>query len=174
MHELGAIYQAYLARNLRRAGIAAVLDPQHGCARITEIPDAVRTAFAKRTLIGTAAAYTRAETLGLDWNELDERARIALLKQGVQGDPRSAKRDDLGDRAAWQAEAMAMGYAHLSVLGTEPTRPAPSRLERLERAYATALDLIEPELESKAVLNESRIRFSRGPCPDRDGDRGPR
>ena len=160
VHELGAIYQAYLARNLRRAGIAAVLDPQHGCARITEIPDAVRTAFAKRTLIGTAAAYTRAETLGLDWNELDERARIALLKQGVQGDPRSAKRDDLGDRAAWQAEAMAMGYAHLSVLGTEPTRPAPSRLERLERAYATALDLIEPELESKAVLNESRIRLA--------------
>ncbi|WP_245297886.1 relaxase domain-containing protein, partial [Methylobacterium radiotolerans] len=116
VHELGAIFQAHLARNLRRAGIAVALDPKHGSARITAIPEDVRAAFAKRTVIGTAAAYAQAEKLGLDWNELDEPARVAMLKQGVQGDPRAAKRDDLGDRVSWQAEAAALGYKHSSVL----------------------------------------------------------
>ena len=160
VHELGAIFQANLARNLRRAGIAIALDPKHGCARIAAIPEEVRAAFAKRTAIGTAAAYAQAEKLGLDWDELDERARVALLKQGVQGDPRAAKRDDLGDRASWQAEAAALVYRHPGVLGTEPSRPAPTRTQRLERAYAVALDLIEPQLETVVVLPESRVRLA--------------
>lgn len=160
VHELGAIFQANLAQNLRRAGIAVALDPKHGCARITAIPEDVRAAFAKRTAIGTAAAYAQAEKLGLDWAELDARARVALLKQGVQGDPRAAKRDDLGDRASWRAEAAALGYAHPGVLGTEPARPAPTRAQRLEQAYAVALDLLEPQLENAAVLPESRVRLA--------------
>lgn len=160
VHELGAVFQANLARNLRRAGIAVAFDPQHGCARIPAIPDDVRSSFAKRTTIGTAAAYAHADKLGLDWDELDERSRITLLKQAVQGDPRGAKRDDLGDRASWQAEAASLGYRHLSVLGTEPKRPIPTRDERLERAYAVAIDLLEPKLESAAVLPESQVRLA--------------
>ncbi|MCJ2024467.1 MobF family relaxase [Methylobacterium sp. J-067] len=160
VHELGAIFQANLARNLRRAGIAVALDPTLGCARITAIPDAVRSAFAKRTVIGTAAAYAQAGELGLDWDDLEERSRIALLKQGVQGDPRAAKRDDLGDRASWQAEAASLGYRHLGVLGTEPVQPMPTREQRLERAYAVALDLLEPKLENVAVLPESQVRLA--------------
>ena len=160
VHELGALFQANLARSLRRAGIAVALDPRHGCARITAIPDDVRTAFAKRTAIGTAAAYAQAGKLGLDWDELEERSRIALLKQGVQGDPRGGKRDDLGDRASWTAEAESLGYKHLSVLRTEPKRQMPTREQRLEQAYTVALDLLEPKLESAAVLPESQVRLA--------------
>jgi len=160
VHELGAIFQANLARNLRRAGIAVALDPQHGCARITAIPEDVRAAFAKRTAVGTAAAYAQAGKLGLDWDELEERSRIALLKQAVQGDPRGAKQDDLGDRTSWRAEAAGLGYKHLSVLGTEPSRPIPTRAHRFERAYAVALDLLEPKLENAAVLPESQVRLA--------------
>jgi conjugative relaxase-like TrwC/TraI family protein len=160
VHELGAIYQAYLARNLRRAGIAMALDPAHDCARIAAIPEAIRGAFAKRTVIGTAAAYEWARERGLDWDDLDAPTRIGLLKQGVQGDPRAAKRDDLGDRAAWQAEAAALGYAHPGVLGTEPSRPPSTLARRLERAYAVALDLLEPQLANAAVLPESNVRLA--------------
>ena len=126
--------------------------PKHGSARITAIPEDVRAAFAKRTVIGTAAAYAQAEKLGLDWNELDEPARVAMLKQGVQGDPRAAKRDDLGDRVSWQAEAAALGYKHSSVLDTEPARPPLTRTQRLDNAYAVTLDLLEPQLDNNAVL----------------------
>lgn len=160
VHELGAIYQAYLARNLRRAGIAMALDPGHDCARIAAIPEVIRGAFAKRTVIGTAAAYEWARERGLDWDDLDAPTRIGLLKQGVQGDPRAVKRDDLGDRAAWQAEAAALGYAHPGVLGTEPSRPPSTRARRLERAYAVALDLLEPQLANTAVLPESNVRLA--------------
>ncbi|KQP40336.1 MobF family relaxase [Methylobacterium sp. Leaf106] len=160
VHELGAIFQAHLAQNLRRAGIAVALDPKHGSARITAIPEDVRAAFAKRTVIGTAAAYAQAEKLGLDWNELDEPARVAMLKQGVQGDPRAAKRDDLGDRVSWQAEAAALGYKHSSVLDTEPARPPLTRTQRLDNAYAVTLDLLEPQLDNNAVLPESRVRLA--------------
>ena len=160
VHELGAIFQAHLAQNLRRARIAVALDPKHGSARITAIPEDVRAAFAKRTVIGTAAAYAQAEKLGLDWNELDEPARVAMLKQGVQGDPRAAKRDDLGDRVSWQAEAAALGYKHSSVLDTEPARPPLTRTQRLDNAYAVTLDLLEPQLDNNAVLPESRVRLA--------------
>jgi hypothetical protein len=56
VHEFGHLYQAFLARNLRRLGIDVALDTATGAARITAIPEAVRSAFSKRTRNGTAAA----------------------------------------------------------------------------------------------------------------------
>jgi hypothetical protein len=53
---MGALYQAHLATNLRRHGIAAALDEATGAARVTAIPDAACAAFSKRTNNGTEAA----------------------------------------------------------------------------------------------------------------------
>ena len=53
---MGALYQAHLATNLRRHGIAAALDEATGAARVTAIPDAAGAAFSKRTMNGTEAA----------------------------------------------------------------------------------------------------------------------
>ena len=61
---MGVLYQAHLATNLRRHGIAAARDEATGAARdeatgaarVTAIPDAACAAFSKRTMNGTEAA----------------------------------------------------------------------------------------------------------------------
>ncbi|MGD0106983.1 MAG: MobF family relaxase [Rhodopila sp.] len=45
--EFGGVYQANLARNLRAAGINAVLDPKTGAARIVDVPAYVAEHFSK-------------------------------------------------------------------------------------------------------------------------------
>jgi hypothetical protein len=97
--EWGALYQAYLATNLRAHGVDVVLDDRTEMARLTVVPDRVTEHFSKRTLGGTAAARAYAAEQGLDWDTLDPGRKIELLKQGVQ-DPRGAKSDDLSDVAA--------------------------------------------------------------------------
>ncbi len=119
VHEWGALYQAYLAANLRRAGIATSLDPQRGSARITMIPEALRQAFSKRTERGVDAARRYARDAGLDWDALSPEQQIGFAKRGVQGDPRQAKQDDLSDRQAWWKQARALGWRARSVI-TQP------------------------------------------------------
>lgn len=119
VHEWGALYQAYLARNLRRAGIGMELDPERGSARITIIPEALRQAFSKRTERGVEAARRYARDAGLDWDALSPEQQIGLVKRGVQGDPRQAKQDDLSDRQAWWKQARALGWRARSVI-TQP------------------------------------------------------
>ncbi|MGC8808332.1 MAG: AAA family ATPase [Thiomonas sp.] len=119
VHEWGALYQAYLAHNLRRAGIGTELDPERGSARITIIPEALRQAFSKRTERGVDAARRYARDAGLDWDALSPEQQIGLAKRGVQGDPRQAKQDDLSDRQAWWKQARALGWRARSVI-TQP------------------------------------------------------
>lgn len=100
VHEFGHVYQAFLARALRRLGIEVALNVATGAARITAIPEHVRTAFSKRTLSGTEAARAYARDCGLVWDDLDDAHKVALTKRGVQGNPRQAKQDDLADWVA--------------------------------------------------------------------------
>lgn len=156
VHEWGALYQAHLASNLRRAGIAVTLDTATGAARIAAIPEPVRTAFSRRTVGGTEAARDYAAGLGLDWDSLDAERRIGLAKRGIQGDPRQAKQDDLSDWAAWRQQARALGWRHRSVL--ETAHPLPDRAARLEVAYAAAVGLLERDLQRRAVTDASVAR----------------
>ncbi|WP_265887131.1 MobF family relaxase, partial [Roseomonas mucosa] len=130
VHEFGAVYQAFLADNLRRHGAEVALDPVTGAARLVAIPERVREAFSKRTRNGTEAARDFARQAGLDWDALDPARRVALAKQGVQGDPRGAKQDDLGDWASWQRQARALDWRHDGVLGLEAAAAARARRER--------------------------------------------
>jgi conjugative relaxase-like TrwC/TraI family protein len=54
IHEFGAFYQAQIAANLRRVGVAVDLEERTGMARLPAIPEAVCEAFSKRTRDGTA------------------------------------------------------------------------------------------------------------------------
>ena len=157
--EWGALYQAYLATNLRRHGVEVVLDDRTEMARLTAIPERVTAHFSKRTMGGTAAARAYAAEQGLDWDTLDADRKIGLLKQGVQ-DPRGAKSDDLSDAAAWRLAAAEIGYKHRSVFRPDQKQTAASRDDRLEAAYQAALPVFDKELQRRAAVEGADARLA--------------
>jgi TrwC relaxase/AAA domain len=161
--EWGALYQAFLATNLRRHGVDVVLDDRTQMARLTAVPERVSEHFSKRTVNGTAAARAYAASLGLDWDSLDPARKIGLIKQAVQ-DPRGAKSDDLGDLAAWRQAAQAIRYHHRSILQPKRRRHEPSREDRLEHAYQAALGVFDKELRRRASLDgaDARVAAAKG------------
>jgi len=167
VHEFGALYQAYLATNLRRLGVEVALDEATGAARVVAIPERVRDAYSKRTRHGTDAARAYARSAGLDWDTLDPARKVGLAKQGVQGDPRGAKQDDLGDWASWRRQAAALGWRHRGVLDpakVQAPQPLPDRAARLEHAYQVALGLFDKSLQRRAVADgaDARVAAARG------------
>ena len=157
--EWGALYQAYLATNLRKHGVDVVLDDRTEMARLTAVPERVTDHFSKRTMGGTAAARTYAAEQGLDWDTLDADRKIGLLKHGVQ-DPRGAKSDDLGDLGAWREAAAGIGYDHRSILRPDQPHQTPSRDERLEAAYQAALPVFDKELQRRAAVEGADARLA--------------
>jgi hypothetical protein len=157
--EWGALYQAYLATNLRKHGVDVVLDDRTEMARLTAVPERVTEHFSKRTLGGTAAARAYAAEQGLDWDTLDADRKIGLLKQGVQ-DPRGAKSDDLSDAAAWRRAAAEIGYQHRSVLRPDLKRSEISRDDRLETAYQAALPVFDKALQRRASVEGADARLA--------------
>ena len=157
--EWGALYQAYLATNLRKHGVDVVLDDRTEMARLTAVPERVTEHFSKRTMGGTTAARAYAAEQGLDWDTLDADRKIGLLKQGVQ-DPRGAKSDDLSDVAAWREAAAAIGYEHRSVLRPDQKQQAASRDERLEAAYQAALPVFDKQLQRRAAVEGADARLA--------------
>ena len=155
--EWGALYQAYLATNLRAHGVDVVLDARTEMARIAAVPERVTEQFSKRTTGGTAAARAYAAEQGLDWDSLDAGRKIGLLKQGVQ-DPRGAKSDDLSDAQAWRQAAVELGYRHRSVLRPDEVQPERAREERLEAAYQAALPVFDKALQRRASVDGADAR----------------
>jgi len=76
IHEWGAIYQAYLAPNLRALGAEVALDEKLGAARLTAVPDSVRNAFSKRTRDAVTDAKRFAASAGMDWERMSPDERI--------------------------------------------------------------------------------------------------
>ena len=163
IHEWGALYQAYLASNLRMYGARVELDRRTEMARLPAVPDHVVAQFSKRTLNGTDAARAYASSQGLDWDSLTPERKIGLLKSGVQS-PREAKTDDVSDLAAWQKTAASLKYEHRSVLRPKEATPVPSRELRLETAFHTALPILGRQFERRAVIDgaDARIAAAKG------------
>lgn len=157
--EWGALYQAYLATNLRRHGVDVGLDDRTEMARLAAVPEHVTEHFSKRTAGGTAAARAYAAEQGLEWDTLDADRKIGLLKQGVQ-DPRGAKSDDLGDAAAWRLAAAGIGYTHGSILRPGHKPEVVSRDDRLEAAYQSALPVFDKELQRRATVEGADARLA--------------
>jgi hypothetical protein len=163
VHEWGALYQAYLADNLRRHGVEITLDARTEMARLGAVPERVAAHFSKRTVSGTEAARAYAQSRGLDWDSIDAEHKIRLLKSGVQ-DPRGAKSDDVSDLATWQKMAAAMGYRHRSVLRRDEIKPELSRDERLELAYQAAMPVLGKQFDRRAVIDgaDARVAAAKG------------
>ena len=160
VHEFGAVYQGYIANNLRRGGAEVALDEATGAARLVAIPERVREAFSKRTRNGTEAARAYARELGLDWDSLDAERKIGFAKSGIQGDPRQVKQDDLSDWASWQRQARGLGWSPASVLDPARTQELAPREKRLEVAYAVARRMLDRAWQRRAVLGEADVRVA--------------
>lgn len=170
--ESGALYQAHLATNLRNMGAEVVLDHDTGAARLTAIPDEVRSHFSKRTTNGEQAAREFAKMQGLDWDTLSSERRAGLLKSAVQGSPKGVddqtraklRKDDMADFADWKRQAEDLGWKHETIV----TRAGPAqqidREQRIEHAFTEALPWFEKDIDKRAVVSEhdARTAIARG------------
>jgi phage/plasmid primase-like uncharacterized protein len=161
IHEFGAFYQAQLAANLRRVGVAVELEERTGMARLPAISEAVCEAFSKRTRDGTQAAREEAAARGLDWNRMTPETQVVFLKGGTKA-ARKSKADDLSDFAAWRGQAAAIGWAHRTIV--EPRRQddvaswRQSRAARLDAGYQAALPWLEAAFTRLSVMNGADLR----------------
>ncbi len=154
--ELGAIYQATLARNLRKLGVEVVLDERTLAARISAVPERVTQHFSRRTNIGTSAAMAE---VGEGWEALSAAEKVARRKGAVQ-DNRLKKQDGRNDLEAWQNDAKSIGYTYRSILRPDTPPPELARDQRLGLAYETAIKLLERELETRAVIGGEDVRLA--------------
>jgi hypothetical protein len=163
IHEWGALYQAYLASNLRTHGVKMELDHRTEMARVSAVPERVVAHFSRRTLKGTDAARAYARSQGLDWDKLDPERQIGLLKSGVQN-RREGKADDVGDLEAWRRAAISVRYQHRSVLRPENPILLPDRTQRLEAAYQASMPLLARQFDRRAVIDgaDARVAAARG------------
>lgn len=171
--EAGALYQAHIAQNLRDLGAEVVLDQDTGAARLTTIPDEVRSHFSKRTTNGEQAAREFAKTQGLDWDDLSSERRAGLLKAAVQGIPKGLddetkaklRKDDMADFADWKRQAEDLGWKHESVISRmHGMTQELDHQQRIDRAYTEALSWFEKDLDKRAVVSEhdARTAIARG------------
>ena len=144
VHEFGAYYQAHLAQNLRAIGANVVLDQETGAARLTTVPETVRTAFSKRTLDAVAIARRWAAEAGRDWDSLPPEEKIELAKRGsgIGRQSKDAQRDDCSDFAAWKSRQTNWDGDIMACCETAWT-PGTTREERTDRAYRAALPFVE-------------------------------
>ena len=158
--ELGGVYQATLARNLRAAGINAVLDPKTGAARIVDVPGYAAEHFSKRTRDINAAARSYATAEGLDWDTMTPAHQLKFLRKGVE-ETRQPKRAHDGDSdfTVWRKQAAdEIGYHHRSVLRPGQEQGLRPAAERHRHAYEVSLPLIEGALAQKAKLGATEFR----------------
>jgi hypothetical protein len=158
--ELGGVYQAALARNLRAHGIDARLDADTGAARIMSVPTNVTRHFSKRTQDIEAAAHRYAAEEGLDWNAMTPAYQLKFLRRGVE-ETRQKKREHDGDSdfTMWRKQAAdEIGYNHRSVLRPGQEQALRSAVERHRLAYEVSLPLIEQALAQKAKLDATEFR----------------
>ena len=163
IHEWGALYQAFLASNLRVHGVRLELDQRTELARVSAIPERVVAHFSRRTLNGTNAARAYARSQGLDWDSLDPDRQVGLLKSGVQN-RREGKADDVGDLEAWNRASASIGYRHSSVIRSDQPIQMRERAQRLEIAYQAAVPLLGKQFDRRAVLDgaDARIAAAKG------------
>lgn len=161
VHEFGAVYQAVLARELRKMGVAVELDARTQTARVSCIPERAVEEFSKRTrdAEATAKQHFEATNPGKGWDDLPAEAKVSFLKGGA-GASRRSKTDDLEQFAAWIAQGARIGWKHATAVSRGPAAAGRARGERLDAALAVADRLFAGELTRRAVLNGSDARLA--------------
>ncbi|MBS0642369.1 MAG: relaxase domain-containing protein, partial [Proteobacteria bacterium] len=161
--EADAFYHARLSQKLRDAGFHVELDPDTGAARMTIIPDDVRTLFSKRTNAGEALARQMAADEGADWDALTPKQRIAREKMATQSFEQKQRggKDDVADVESWRVQAKAAGWEPPnSMLLYGPPPPPLSHEQRIRQAYEIALPILAEKLEQNSVVKHYDLRVA--------------
>ncbi|MBV1835391.1 MobF family relaxase [Novacetimonas pomaceti] len=156
VHEFGAYFQAQLADELRRIGIAQQYDANEQATVISAVPQDISDFFSKgrRNVIRAAKDYAAAE--GLDWAAMPiERKRRILSVAGLAARLDKDKGDS--DREIWREQATRLGWEERSLLGM-PIAPAGTRSERYDVAYRFAARHLAREFETAAVIDHDKLR----------------
>ena len=162
IHQAGAVYQARVAYHAAQAGIEVVEGP-HGEARFKAIPEDIRNLFSKRHMEAEDAARQYAQKQGLNWDDLNGRQRVALLKAGA-AETRNEKpvpgRADGGasDFDGWRQQAEARGYKHDTVLRQEPGREMLWPDQRQAMAYELSQKMVGDEFIKTTTLDERQLK----------------
>ncbi len=157
VHEVGAVYQAFVAAGARRHGIDVARDG--AAARFTAVPAHVSAHFSKRHAEGREAAAAYAAAQGLDWDSLSEKQRAAMLDAGTEERKRRKDESTLGNFDDWKRQAREqLGYQHRSVLRLDEVKPEITPEQRLELAYRNAQPLLAEAFARNAKLGGDRVR----------------
>jgi hypothetical protein len=155
---IGAVFHAAIATRARRFGVDVTLGPS-GEARVTGVPDWIRTFFSRRTSQGEEAARRYATERGLDWDTLSGDERVALMQRGTAATRRDKMtHEGRSDFAVWREDAAAAGYRHRSVLHPDEIKPALNYEQRIEQAREAAMPLLSEAFEKRAVLSGDEVR----------------
>jgi hypothetical protein len=155
VHELGAMFQAFLAQNLRDLGVRVGYDEKEEAVAALDVPDAAVTKFSKRDrqVIGDAKRYARENAM--DWDALSLDKKKQLLHEASAAGRLGKTKEEARD--VWRAQAAEIGWSHETVLVSEP-QPVLTEAERHERAYQIAAENLSREFVTAAVLDLDRLR----------------
>ncbi|MBS1023200.1 relaxase domain-containing protein [Gluconobacter cerinus] len=157
VHEFGAFFQAELADELRKLGIAQSYDAKEQATVISAVPQEACNAFSSRTAEVTRSARAYAEKEGHDWNTMTAELKNKMLKAASLAH-RQKKNESADDVQAWRERAAAIGWEHHSVMGTAEATEV-SVAGRHEQAYAFAAKHLGKEFETAAVLDHDKLRM---------------
>jgi len=156
VHEFGAYYQAVLADELRKLGIAQSYDANEQATVITAIPQDVSDAFSSRTSEVVRAAKAYAKEAGKDWQTLPADAKNRMMKAASLAH-RQKKNESDNEAEAWRQRAETLGWTHASVLDQAEPTAGPDEA-RFDAAYRFAAKYLSKEFETAAVIDHDKLR----------------
>ena len=159
IHECGAVYQAILARELRRMGVDAVYDERTQMCRLPAVPEWVCDEFSKRHRDAEDAARAQAKAAGQDYDSLTPEQRSPFLAYGAAA-TRQDKDSNRPDMDAWRDQAERIGWRQQSVVAYGPPTAPQTRAERMTAADTAALPHLAEMLQQRAVIGQGDARLA--------------
>ncbi|ASC07235.1 relaxase domain-containing protein [Acetobacter pasteurianus] len=118
VHEFGAYFQAILAQELRKIGIAQTYDANEQATVVSAVPQEISDFFSKGRRNVLKAAQSYASEQGLEWDKLSiERKQKMLSMAGLAA--RLGKDLDADDHDIWKRQAKELGWVEQSLMGPE-------------------------------------------------------
>ena len=152
--EFGAYFQAVLADELRRLGVATEYDANEQAVVMSAIPEVVSKSFSKGRAQVVDKAKRFAQTQGLVWDDLSADAKMDILRDaGAEGRLGKMKADE---KRLWQEQAKALGWKHTTAL-EGITYEQLTDDERFDRAYRFAARHLAEEFKTAATITHEKL-----------------
>lgn len=156
VHEFGAYFQAILAQELRKIGIAQTYDANEQATVVSAVPQEISDFFSKGRRNVLKAAQSYASEQGLEWETLSiERKQKMLSMAGLAA--RLGKDLDADDHDIWKRQAKELGWVDQSLMGPEIDTGL-DRHQRLDQAWRFVARHLGQEFETAAVIDHQKLR----------------